>query len=1132
MKNSIVRSWMKNFKSRMSLFVLFYILAVLIFQYPSVLGATAPSVTTNPASGVEETNVTLKGSLTDDGSEDCSVWFEYGTDIGYGDKTSNQTLNTGSGHVEYMNYTDGTAEYNVNSDTWRGQTFTTTTECNITNIVFEMRKIGNPGEFTVEFFNVDVNEDPTGAPLGHKDINGSNLTTDPEWYNISLNHTVHLSASTMYSFVVDAQDGDASNRVYFGVDATNPYAGGNVKLSSDGGSSWTDSTADMDFVLINNNTGSSVGYSMNIGNDETFENLTDPGSGNEIINQSRIAAQTFTIGSNSRNDSFTLSDIEIYITSGMNIKNLSLGIQNLDGNGLPDGTDISSGSINLFGLSYFYEWVNVNMSSVTLSAGGSYALVARHYEGSSASYSFVWYESDSSYDGGMKLFSHSNGSSWTTYNSDDYVFKIISNTSGDFSPGTMYHYRGVANNSNSTVYGSDIGFLTKPNSPSGLSVQANSSDANYLTWTMGTGGNYTVIERNTISSWSRGSGTVIYNGTGVFCEDNDLSPDTVYYYQAWHYVKWYSRSITYQQYSDLNSSDSASTYGLPTITLLSPANNSEQDYSLTNMSITITGDGIFNYSIETCPGIGFAYSNSSSNGTKYCTISMSGLNHGTRYYWYVNCSQGTNWVNRSYNFWGNITYVNPPSNGDFTYNTGTNNLTLNWTKASRTHSCVVVRNNNSFPSSVYNGDIVQNTSDNEYNITITNYSYFTVFSFNSTASIFSTGLDIPWAFVGVNVFNESNPSQSIGFDIEVKNQDGTIVYYNTSCSNTLLISFEDIPYGENTIFVISNSSYQSRIYYMDIYLNNYYNFSWFLPPLVANDTTTNLYSLHVLNELDYPLEDVSILIQRYINTSDSYQNVTSLLTGANGDVEVYLIPNALYQIVLSKSGYDTKYEEYIPDPTFYGLNYPKYFRMYLSEGDVQEYSIFNQIVSFTATISNNGDIYISYSDSSELTIDTQVIIIEYYNNTEVKLNYSCNNSNSFSYTIHNANTSRSHIVRLYFNHSLSFDVVEPVIRYIMPVNLSGGSSQLTAQTLEEYFTFALGENTLGWANTLSIILALIILSSFGPFHTGIAIIGAGAGIFATQLVFVFNNPVLISIIPIVIGIGVFYIIVKKPEVKV
>lgn len=48
----------------------------------------SPVVTTNPAIGIEETNATIRGTLTSDNGESCSVWFEYGLTTGYGSITS------------------------------------------------------------------------------------------------------------------------------------------------------------------------------------------------------------------------------------------------------------------------------------------------------------------------------------------------------------------------------------------------------------------------------------------------------------------------------------------------------------------------------------------------------------------------------------------------------------------------------------------------------------------------------------------------------------------------------------------------------------------------------------------------------------------------------------------------------------------------------------------------------------------------------------------------------------------------------------------------------------------------------------------------------------------------------------
>lgn len=41
-------------------------------------GATVPVVTTNDATGVEETNATIRGTLTNNGSADTTCWFQYG----------------------------------------------------------------------------------------------------------------------------------------------------------------------------------------------------------------------------------------------------------------------------------------------------------------------------------------------------------------------------------------------------------------------------------------------------------------------------------------------------------------------------------------------------------------------------------------------------------------------------------------------------------------------------------------------------------------------------------------------------------------------------------------------------------------------------------------------------------------------------------------------------------------------------------------------------------------------------------------------------------------------------------------------------------------------------------------------
>lgn len=73
--------------------------------------------------------------------------------------------------------------------------------------------------------------------------------------------------------------------------------------------------------------------------------------------------------------------------------------------------------------------------------------------------------------------------------------------------------------------------------PTGFAASTSSTSQIDLSWTIGVNATHTLVERNTISSWSRGSGTQIYNSTGTSYGDTygGFSCGTVYYYQAWGY---------------------------------------------------------------------------------------------------------------------------------------------------------------------------------------------------------------------------------------------------------------------------------------------------------------------------------------------------------------------------------------------------------------------------------------------------------------------------------------------------------------------------------------------------------------------------------------------------------------------
>jgi len=85
------------------------------------------------------------------------------------------------------------------------------------------------------------------------------------------------------------------------------------------------------------------------------------------------------------------------------------------------------------------------------------------------------------------------------------------------------------------VYSGNITLSIHPKAPLNISSESINSSAVNLSFSKEVSANKIFIERNAsgVTNWIRGSGDVIYNGTESSCIDNDLNPETTYYYQAW-----------------------------------------------------------------------------------------------------------------------------------------------------------------------------------------------------------------------------------------------------------------------------------------------------------------------------------------------------------------------------------------------------------------------------------------------------------------------------------------------------------------------------------------------------------------------------------------------------------------------
>ncbi len=584
-------------------------------------------------------------------------------------------------------------------------------------------------------------------------------------------------------------------------------------------------------------------------------------------------------------------------------------------------------------------------------------------------------------------------------------------------PGQLYHYRAGANNSKNTTYGDNEIFLSRPKStirfPGGdypwIYINGTYSPlALNLTWIKGMGANNTYIERNTVSSWDRGEGTTVYNDTGTTYNDTGLTMGSLYYYQAWGFANWSYNGTTYWQYSS--------------------------DYS--------------------------SNSNTTAN-------------------------------------------VDPPYNGISSYDTGTLTLNLTWTSGNNSDMDIVIQNNNSYSTSPSDGWIRQNStvnSSNYFNTSLTYNTFFTVWSYNVTANIYSAvGLDIPWGAIEINVFDENSPwIPIIDYTLFITNTEGDETYYVEDVNNPVVISFESIPFGEDTIIQINHPDYEQRVWHVNLFVNTYYNYTFYLPSIEAptdgdddppagggGDCLTKAYTdsitvtnpaidaiinltytlddiieVHIFNKSffgsyggwvpvpsdkftatsvnvtidnsvldanttiarasyyyedcdtyeppalyyirvvesyetefgisDRSVENAKVTFQRYINTTDSYEDVSILLTDANGYVDLYLMPGVIYKVIITKDGYVTKSSSYQPaPPNQYGQTVEKVFRISHEVPDATEPSetrddVFRNIewILEPSSVQHHNQFTVWFNiTSSDCKLEWYRMIVWYYNNS-------------------------------------------------------------------------------------------------------------------------------------------------------
>jgi len=484
-------------------------------------------------------------------------------------------------------------------------------------------------------------------------------------------------------------------------------------------------------------------------------------------------------------------------------------------------------------------------------------------------------------------------------------------------------------------------------------------------------------------------------------------------------------------------------------------------------------------------------------------------------------------------------YPDPPYDGASHYNTSDNKLNFSWTRGNYSDCEVLVKNNNSYPSSPSDGTEVYNGTDLYYNFTNFDSGYYTVWSFNDTTDTFSrTGEDIPWGAINITVYNESQPWVQISpFGLLISNQDVTSTYQNSSCTNPHTLDLLDIPYGSNTVIYINATDYRHRTYYKDLLVNTFYNYSFYLPPLETtvdpgggdeggsgdNYSTTTAFTVTVVDEYGYFLNDVKIIISRYMNNTGEYEEIASQITDGIGDAQFMLIPNVKHYVELVKDGYVQEGSKFwTPLLDNYGNGISKELSMSLDASNIENVTFWD-VCHFNGTMYSNGSLYVQFEEFSDDDTVTNASFYTYevFNFTESLNATNTTTDESFSFWVTGINTSRVHRVVCYINHSdFGSDIVSIWIQPLRTPNKS-------RTDIENKLTGSLGSNPLGWVNLLILFIPiLVLLLVFGPSNAGIGIMGSGLYVgFAS--IFISVDTRVLALVPIVVAIGFILIMVKR-----
>ena len=197
----------------------------------------------------------------------------------------------------------------------------------------------------------------------------------------------------------------------------------------------------------------------------------------------------------------------------------------------------------------------------------------------------------------------------------------------------------------SASFGGSVTVGSAPSNPTNFLATTISRTTINLTWTEGINTDKTRIEYHDSEdlTWNVGDHSLLYNDTAELTQHTGLSPSQTVYYKAWC---WNETESAYSTGVTTNNTTLSNT--APTITDISPANNSDNQEISFTWSCTIEDvEDTFNWTIECSNGQNSGL-NGVTNGSK--ELEVSGLSYDTQYTIWVNVTDGYDLIKGIYYF--------------------------------------------------------------------------------------------------------------------------------------------------------------------------------------------------------------------------------------------------------------------------------------------------------------------------------------------------------------------------------------------------------------------------------------------------------------------------------------------------